>query len=107
LHAPLPEAIAGHDVIMPEVIARDVRLITDIRLLRPDGVKAREETAGMIENRVKIDLVQVSGDVLVQAGRVGQIHGQSPEMRVEIRMRHLVTDTHGPFVEEKLIEGDD
>src|SRR5262245_53073155 len=45
LHPPLPKAIAGHHVELPEIVSRNIRRVALVGLLRPDGAELAEETA--------------------------------------------------------------
>src|SRR5262249_55530392 len=47
----LIKAITDEGVELPEIIARKARRVTAIRLLRPEGLRASEETRRMIQQR--------------------------------------------------------
>ena len=68
LGPPLQEAITEVEIVLPEIIARNIGRITAIGLLGPDSIKLPKESATMLVDSKKPDLMESRRDVLVQCG---------------------------------------
>jgi len=66
---PARKAITNKRIHLPEIIARQIRPNNVIRLRGIDAFDFREESAAMIEQSVKTDLVQRGTDAPVRGSR--------------------------------------